>query len=830
MKKIVFLVIFSFTSAFAEFIGASSSAPTSSTTSTTGTVTAEQLGGMSFFSPEQIRQDFINQDTKKYESDNFKIVDKNKLLEQGILKSGFTGIVTGTMDVDCNSFVSENYTATIYDIDVLSGTVSCMFANKGRLYEPIDLFSVKFTEIQKQHAEDTALAKQQNASIIAQKDAIYQSLKSEKNQIATMSSVNPNYLNLTQLLTAGVLTDENIIDIEGTRNTGSLMLVGEYTSIFYNQNGQEIEDNGKYIKADIVSLYATYASISNIVLESLLALTFILAIFTAGQFAFKFVDKLGDDDANEKKQNKISFILSLAIGIIIFFPQNTIKTDKEEYKQVQSNFQTLSKGGFYWFSDLADKFTKAMLDNELDSIILKSGIGSSSELVFNASKMAQYKKVSDTYEKLANEARNSYTDIILYSTASNQFPISEKWAYAISFAKPLAGLSFYNTYPNGNVLSNAYTSSASDTEKNYPKYAFSFGYRINQKKAKSDANYNAYKTAYQSLVKTAANQDEKIEIIKTLISSQYELFRDYGYLAILNLPVMSLQTGSNQKLYKSEDLTAEIDKKINKDDGVIGGDSSKKFLGDFFTSIPFMFVPGAGTVFSATQSTFRDISQGAGDTLAGWIGSKFGSNVALAVASNSAAYSIAQLFISLFLEILPIVAIIGIGLVRFLAIILKILSFHFGTLLMFPLVFTQKGSFYMKKFSVNVMLLMLEQPLFVLAVWLAFVAYGILHNFGDIFAKRMIAGMMLNNSAQNAFSWSIEGLLNFLPNLGNIIKIYIINGALLIGISLFSLAVIYKLLVTYHSTLFEALELYGSKTLDDAIGSVSNEIQMKGKI
>lgn len=822
MKKIL-LIFFLFSSgAFAEFMNIPNNTPSS----TSGD---EKIGAefTSYLPPRlEMVADFANQNTEKYKKDNLKIVPKETLIKNTILKSDFTGVVENSINIDCNSFVSPPYTATIYDIDPTGGVVTCMFAQVKFLYTPMGLFVVNFPLLKEKHALNVDLAKQNNANIIVQKNALIQGLKAEKNQISAQTTLNNNYLNVNQLLLAGVLIDSSIIDFESSQSTGGLMLKDDYTSAFYNASGTAMGDNGKYIENQIISLSANFISLSNIVLDSLFAVMFVLLVFTSFQHVFKIVDK---EDTKQEK-TKLHFFVSLAIGIITFWPQtNSFSQTQTQYKEVESNFQSLSRQGFYLFSDLADKFTKVIIDNELNSLINKSGIGSATDIISNAAKMEQQKKISETYQTLINEATANFTDISLFSTAADTFPMSEKWAYATSYVRPsLHPLSYYHIDPIGHSLPTAYTASVTsqggELQDYYPKYAFSFGYRINQKKIKTDINYEAFKRAYLRLTQPDPNQDEKVQMLKTAITGQYELFRDLGYLSILCVPVLDFQSSAYQQLFKTEDIANALDKKI-------AGDSyTKKYMGDYISSIPYMFVPGAQVVFSTTQTTFNAISAGASDTLLGWIGSKFGTNMAISIVSNASAYSFSQMAISVFLEIIPIIVIVGIGLVRFLIIMLKILAFYFGSLLLFPLVFTKDGSEYMKKFCVHMLLLMVEQPLFPISVYLAFVASGILHSLGEFVSSNMVSFMMNNNSAQNYVNWSIEGLFNITDNFANIVKIYLIKGALGVVVSLCAIALIWKFLISFHSYLFETLQVKASDIFDESLKGVASQLEMKGKI
>lgn len=80
--------------------------------------------------PEQIRKDFEAQNQDKYRNDNFEIVQPSKLIENQIVKPEFTTTVDNTTALDCQSFMAAGYTSTLYNIDAVSGTATCMYAKK----------------------------------------------------------------------------------------------------------------------------------------------------------------------------------------------------------------------------------------------------------------------------------------------------------------------------------------------------------------------------------------------------------------------------------------------------------------------------------------------------------------------------------------------------------------------------------------------------------------------------------------------------------------------------------------------------------------------------
>jgi len=123
---------------------------------------------------------------------------------------------------------------------------------------------------------------------------------------------------------------------------------------------------------------------------------------------------------------------------------------------------------------------------------------------------------------------------------------------------------------------------------------------------------------------------------------------------------------------------------------------------------------------------------------------------------------------------------------------------------------------------------MVEIPIFVLSVWLAMTANSLLHSIGDVFSKEIILGMLANNSASISFSFG--DLLSLPGSFVDMIKIYLLNGFFQVVISLFSIIIIYKIIISLHSALYESLELKSTEVLNNAVASLRNEANFGGKI
>ena len=779
--------------------------------------------------PEQIRKDFEAQQSDKYRNDTLETTLPQKLISGLIVKPDFVPTVNDTSTVDCQSFMNNNFTSSIYNIDAVTGMVTCVYAKVGKIYAPQGLFNVFYPQLKSNYKQNTELAKQANAAIIAQKNTMTQELRNTKNEIsASINNAEGRYLNIPQLLTSAILTDIDIINAPATQLTGQLQLHGEYTSAF--TSGGEINDNGRVLKGEIINLFTNYASISSIVISYIWLIGFFVMIFTGAHIFLSKIEK------NDKTLKLRSFGVLAFVGFLAFAPFTSLNEpgQNEEFEIASSNFQKLERRGYYLFSEVADELAKAITNNQLDTLINKSGVGTEAQIVSSAAGLEQTQKLIDYHTNLHDVCTNTFdNDYIVpeFGTATSKYPQSEKWAYALSIYQPSAGLNYYNKSPEGLVKDGSYSQFALNAVTGtatisdyYPVVSFSFCRRNDNLLAKYKQQNKNYKLSYEKAIETDPNSDQKISILKTLVRFQYELWRQYGYLSILGLPVTVMQTEANEKLYQKDPVTKKLEERIG------NSDFSSGLLNSFISSMPYLLVPGASAIYQNTTGVIRDLAQGGKDTVVGSAFGWFGGNVAASVASNATAFTISYQIVVIMLQLLPIVGVAILGLLRFLTIIIKIFTMHFGCLLLFPIIFIQQNGEAMKSFTVKLLTLMLEVPLFILSVWLAITANSLFHAIGDIFSKEIILGMLDNNAAGVVKEWSFAGLLSVSSEFFETLKIYFLNGFMEVAISVFSIIIIYKIIISWHSELLSGLELKSFSVLDDAIGNVRNEMNFQGKI
>jgi len=126
-------------------------------------------------------------------------------------------------------------------------------------------------------------------------------------------------------------------------------------------------------------------------------------------------------------------------------------------------------------------------------------------------------------------------------------------------------------------------------------------------------------------------------------------------------------------------------------------------------------------------------------------------------------------------------------------------------------------------FSVKIIALMLEIPLFVLSVWLAITANSLINSVGDIFSKKIMLGMIKNNESQANNEFSFEKIFELNFELINYIKIYFFDGLMEVSLALFSIFITYKIIVTMRTSIFEFFELKGTQALDNTIENMQQQ-------
>ncbi|MDO8453556.1 MAG: hypothetical protein Q7S59_03170 [Sulfurimonas sp.] len=804
-------------------------------------------------SSDAIAEDFKNGTTEKYRTDDLPLLSDTALVERKII-SNIAELTRSTPagDVDKSfirknitcSFVQKGFTAAVYNVDFERGVVTCMLAPVGDIYNPLGLFTTVYPDLKKKFTKDLKKAEADNKASIKSAGDQFAPLEAKLKEISksTVNNQNGKYLTIPQILTAAILTDTDVIDLQKTKETSKLQLKDGFTSKYLSSDGSgssDFIDNKEYILLDAKTIFDVYSGLGDVSMIYLVYLIAGFGLWGARLIIAPMATKMEDKQNHEKMT---PFITGIIGGILLFFPsgvEDQIKGSDGSsvggYTVLKTEYQNWEKIGYGFFTDWADDAAKVIIDAEMRAIVDKSGVGSKSQIIESA---AGYQQYSDLTTAMTNVKEICRDDIYNYgslsgggntkdmpysSNGNSAFPVSEKWAYVSSIVNSKAIRNYYGSSGEGEVKDGgSYNGSVAgkiDSEHTindfYPEFSMSAcgkaWFQVDNFSGMKDDYYAAFKKASTS---AGADNTNKIAMLKGIIEFQYGLKRDWGYLSVLGLPVTKMQTEYIGGLYKSG--RSEVLEKLNKE---ISKDSYFGLTHTLMSSIPYMFVPGASTAFQISMNMAKGVKEAVNSTIVGQVGKLIGTGVAASVAGSIAGLSMGLAIAKIALGVVPIVGIMIIGLVRFIVIMVKIFSLHFVSLFLMPLALARENVQAMSKFTMKIFATMLELPIFVLSVWLAITANSLIHTIGDVFGKQVILGMLKNSELQYANS-SFDILDNaFLSKL----KIYVFDGFIEIAISAFSIVIIYKLLVSLHNTFFEVLEVQGSRELDDAVESMKNE-------
>lgn len=779
-------------------------------------------------------RDFENNNMAKYRDDELILMSSEALLKNGIISNGNdlirdvattpdSGISLGSIrqSLKC-SFVTDKYTATVYNINPKEGIVTCMVAVKGDIYNPIGLFNVFYPTMKKAYALDLEKAEKENIAVLNSLDAQFKPLSDRVKSISNSINVNNNkdFLTVPELLTAAVLTDTDVVDFEKTEATGTFQLKDNFTSIYQDVNSGEYIDNQKYILADAETFSKVYTGLGDISMSYYILIILLFRISGVSRKA------LGNVFAKMEKRQKpdglIPYSLMAIIGVLLFIPTTYTQTQgNTQYEVYKTKYQEFEKDGYALFNDWADDAAKVIIDSEVSSLLKKSGVGTRDQGISTIAGYEQYKKLKtfnqDLWSICINDIYN-YSGLLdsnnkhHYSQDPNQpFPLNEKWAYIMSKIKNNASVIYYSPAPKGEVKNaNAYSTSTNNEYKDiYPDFSLSSC-------GKNYYDYISNKRLFEDYSKqrdTLINQDNsgKLVAIESLLTNQYELYRDFGFLSVLGLPVLKLQTEYIGGLYKTQrsEVLDKLNKQIAQTGDGDGGDD--EFLHTLFSSIPYLFVPGAGTVFQVITENSGKIGAVFGSK-GGPLGTIMGATIGT-ISGGALGMKLAYEVASNLLQLTPILGLIVIGLLRYVIILIKIFVFHLISLFLMPLMFVQQNLEAFFKFTMKIFITMVEIPIFVLSIWLALSANSLLHTIGDIFGKKMIIFMLENNN-----NLTKNDLYDF-----GALKIYLFDGFLEIILSVFSTVIIYKIIITLHETVSDILEVQGTNRFDSAIESMKSD-------
>lgn len=834
MKNLIFILIFISSSLFATTISGHKTRP----------------------SKQQVIKDFDAQNFGAY-ADNFGIIQPQALVDKGIIddiaKLDNNTTVDSVADVtnllSCDIGTNAHFSSSIYDINVDTGVVTCITASTFDIMNPFGIFKITYPKVREFFSKDLVTAKSDNEHKIEEAEERFSHILEEKQAIKdSVFGSAEGFMSIPDLLIAVILTDDSKVDVVATRDNNKILLRSGLSSSIISSDGEVQDMNAEYILSDMASIFVNYSKFSDISI-------YFLWIFAAFIMIFGLVHRGAEHFRTKNKQHEnILYGLGIVLSALFFLP--TIQDDQivEGYDTFTNKAQSFEKNGYGLFTAFSDEIAAAIIDTNIDSIIFKSGIGTGDSIINSYAGMKKYEKQLEFSQHFNNSCRNIFDyegalqeenlnsnyQVIFTDNSSTLFPTSENWAYAQAQYNNKTNYYSFVTHED-----NAYSSITRDAYTNIsiskPKIGVVYFPQstlaaCGKNYFKNHSYYNkflAYKKTYESVSTTDGSENSKAEIIKQLVRFQYTLQRDFGFLGILGLPVIEMQTKMVGSVYNDQntEVIDALKKRITKED-----DGSSVFH-SLFSTLPYMFVPGAMPVYKTVSKTTEDVFQKGATAALAWVPFA-GDSLAAAggivgtITAQNAGFAAGYMTAKSVLSILPMIGIILLGLLRFIIIIMKVFVLHFAMLFLFPIAFIREGISAAGRFVIRVFSVMLEFPIFVLSVYLALVANSLVNNIGTLFTKNIAAALIENSDAlHTSVEFSVENFIDLNFGLTDTIQIYMIDGFFEVIIALFSLLIIYKLIITTHTLLFESIEMKATSSFDTFVESIKQDsANLGGKI
>ena len=817
----------------------------------------------------QIEHDVKAQAMSKYK-DHFETLDPTTLANKHVLSSAFAALFqtsdnnasnksksyitdnttfSSVLDfsnkVECSSKIDlSKWSATVYDIDLKNGMVSCLVAPMGDLNNPIGVFKIYYPKSKTFFTKNIKIAKVSKSSQIAaaktQFASVYNTIQQQQHALEIANEGGQTHLTIPEVATAAILTDGSVIDIQATKDTSKLQF----------KQGFTVPENAKIITPSVESLFSTYIGFSDVSMDYFVTL---LSFFIMYAAIFRGAEYFEEKGQNNKKQ--LRWGIGLMAGLLLFIPttqysfslnslQNTANGQKAligKHDVMETNWQSFERDGYSLFSDWANHLAKVTIDSEMQAIINKTGIGTADQIAQAYAGKVMYKNLFDYSRSMNNTCQNSFkinemkmsTNSGKYKFSNNSstlFSTGENFGYAMGVFNNVRYM--YRDLP----LNTSYTSNIVDYFNNiatqdpqhqkigyyyHPRLSFAacgknyFKFKFYGKK------YSDYTTQLAKLEKTGTNDNLKINLITKLVKFQYSLYNDWGYMSVLGLPVTKLFTEMIGGLYANpnDEVLTALNNQIEE------GDDSKSVLHKVMSSIPYFMLPGINEVYTVTKNSINTAGSMLGNIP--FVGGFLNSGVK--IAGNIAAIGLSFTSAKIFLAIMPIVGIVVLGILRFALIIAKIFGLHFSALFILPISIVRENVEAIKNFAMKLFATMLELPLFVVAIYLSIVLSGLIHDLGDYFGKKIIIGMLENaDASNNIVTAGMNNWINTTSEYGGKMLIYILDGVMQIALSLIAIAIIYKIIVTYHNSILEIIEVKGMQRIDDAADSIRQDAASMG--
>lgn len=575
-----------------------------------------------------------------------------------------------------------------------------------------------------------------------------------------------------------------------------------------NISSEESQASSNIINYRLISMLEFFPKWSQLNSDLFTILASIIGLIMIGGYALSRTAQQMDEHTQDRNSSTLIFGGVLLASCIIFLPTSinqTVTIDGEKFKLTENNFNRIETSGFYTAIDFANNIARGVIDSEISSIIKRVGGIQTDNLISVFAQNQLYLKELAINGHWLKQCGSTYNIDFLKHYNNNKnyyFPPSEQWIYA-NYVFNGRIPNYYTPYADGGAL-------RFDNQGSYPTLSMSFCNKVEKKYAYLAARYNSNLAL---ISKASAGVDPiKLEMIENLIRSQYGMFQEWGFFSILSTPLITYKSQQMGKLFDPEEKDTASKLLDEERDSI-----AKKIL----YHSPMLLIPGANSLYQTIKDNAAAIigSLGAayGSSLpgAGTAGGALAGAAAGWLGSSTIAFTGTIYIVEEILKLVPIISIVMFGLLILMKIIIKILTYHLIAPFVIVVSFSKRNTQILTNFFSRVISIMLEIPIFVLSVWAAMSAHDLLISIGTPLSSTLmkIMGEITTDHAGSDFALLSHSLD------------FIAQGFIMVLLHLFSFVIVYKILSTYHTQIFEAVEVKSASAFDDVVEKMTQSAQ-----
>ncbi len=670
------------------------------------------------------------------------------------------------------------------------------------------------------------------APIKSNNTAVNSHLNSVREEVLTKftDGGSSKYINLPKYMVAGLMADDDVIDLSSSISTNEIVLNGGYTSevninfaIGDKVTNEDMLSRTKDALANSITFVINFLSSSDKILLSFKVTLFLFVgalsvLLIASQKATKKISQLQDHEDTAEK-----VVLGLFSIVVFFLSLNKVTTTDGQISQ--TGYQQLIRPMLYLGIDTADKLTETATKSVLKYKFAELGIVAESDLqTLNdlKYKYIEKKKVADGIKTLCfSEYNVEEVKSRTKSIASNYtFPNSEYITTSIN-----------NNSLGNNVLSGMsvdyYNKVFVKNEANIFKNEFpSVSYCFKNEKMANEltAKINDIDTKLNSIMNGAGINGKIIHSINGITELTYKNIAEFGFAGIGSLATSSMAFNNFSLLQdekpserKAKNLEIKTDKIREASgyqvDSVVNDDrwySISGQLNQFISESPYFMLPMADGLKKFIESSLSPLlgEEGVANKLLDMLPIKWVSAPLSGLLAIGNTYAINIITLSILKDIVsiaPLIAIIGASFL--------VMSFYFLSVGILYIVIPFASIFAFSTGNLDIIknlikytfILAVKPVLIVVSVVMAFFVFEMFQALNNVLVSSMFEPLFFLANGMEVDFGDFSTYLDGLQGLGNSMIFLFMKSAMMIVSTLITVFVCFYLVFNGANIILDIL-------------------------